>query len=68
MLLLVALPASWKAFITTRAIVANLWVQNLVAKMQQQGPLHKQSTGSQKSIALATTAKPGKDGKSGANQ
>ena len=57
MLLLAALPSSWRAFITTQATVENLQLQGLVSKIQQEETLREQTTGSEKSVALATTAK-----------
>ncbi|MCO5584117.1 hypothetical protein L7F22_038040 [Adiantum nelumboides] len=59
MILLAALPSSWRAFITTQASSVNLQLQPLVAKIHQEEALRGQSTGAQP-VALATTIKPAK--------
>ena len=68
MLLLAALPSSWRVFITTQATTDNLQLQNLVAKIQQEEALREHTSSPHESIALATTAKPTKHGKPGHNQ
>lgn len=57
MLLLAALPSSWRAFITTQATTTNLQLQSLVAKIQEEEALREQSSSSSKSMALITTMK-----------
>ncbi|MCO5600212.1 hypothetical protein L7F22_054322 [Adiantum nelumboides] len=59
MILLAALPSSWRAFITTQASSVDLQLQPLVAKILQEEALRGQSTGAQP-MALATTTRPAK--------
>ncbi|MCO5581892.1 hypothetical protein L7F22_035781 [Adiantum nelumboides] len=59
MILLAALPSSWRAFITTKTSSVDLQLQPLVAKIHQEEALRGQSTGAQP-VAFATTIKPAK--------
>ncbi|MCO5547043.1 hypothetical protein L7F22_000484 [Adiantum nelumboides] len=57
MILLAALPSSWRAFITIQASSVDLQLQPLVAKILQEDALRGQSMGAQP-VALATTIRP----------
>ncbi|MCO5581900.1 hypothetical protein L7F22_035789 [Adiantum nelumboides] len=59
MILLAALPSSWRAFITTKTSSVDLQLQPLVAKIHEEEALRGQSMGAQP-MAFATTIKPAK--------
>lgn len=67
MFLLAALPSTWRAFIITHASTSELQLQSLVAKIHQEEALREQSSGSQTSVALATTLKPARHASHGKN-